>query len=256
MTRPSSRTALITGGNRGLGRAAALALAADGTDVVLTYRGNADEATAVVGEVEALGRRAAALQLDTTVPGSFAAFAETLAATLQDVFGRETFDVLVNNAGYAGWTPFGEMTEEVLDELLAVHVKGPILLTELLAPSVADGGRIVFVSTGLTRFVANPAYSAYASAKGAIEVYTKYAAKALGARAITVNVLAPGATATDFAGGVIRDDEDYRAMISGLVAFGRIGEPDDIGGAVRAIASESAGWVTGQRIEASGGQAL
>jgi len=251
-----ARIALITGGNRGLGRAAALALAADDTDIVLTYRSNADEAAAVVAEVETLGRRAVALELDTTAASTFPAFAETLTATLRGTFARDTFDVLVNNAGFAGWTPFGETTEQVLDDLLAVHVKGPVLLTELLAPTVADGGRILFVSTGLTRFVANPAYSAYASAKGAVEVYTKYAAKALGSRGITVNVLAPGATATDFAGGVIRDDEDYRAMISGLVAFGRTGEPDDIGGAVRAIASESAGWVTGQRVEASGGQAL
>lgn len=251
-----TRTALITGGNRGLGRAAALALAADGADVVLTYRGGAGEAAAVVTEVEALGRRAAALQLDTTVASRFPVFGEALAGTLRECFDRETLDVVVNNAGHAGWTPFGETTEEALDDLLAVHVKGPILLTEQLAPSIADGGRVVFVSTGLTRFVANPAYSAYASAKGAIEVYTKYAAKALAPRGITVNVIAPGATATDFAGGVIRDDEDYRAMITSLVAFGRVGEPDDIGGAVRALASESAAWITGQRVEASGGQAL
>ncbi|WP_229054988.1 SDR family NAD(P)-dependent oxidoreductase [Aeromicrobium sp. Leaf350] len=251
-----TRIALITGGNRGLGRAAALSLAADGTDVVLTYRGGSEEASAVVAEVEALGRRAAALQLDTTVPSGFAAFAEALTSTLREVFDRETFDVLVNNAGYSGWTPFGETTEAQLDDLLAVHVKGPILLTELLAPLVVDGGRVLFVSTGLTRFVATPAYSAYASAKGAIEVYTTYAAKALGSRGITVNVVAPGATATDFGGGMIRDNDDYRAMITANHAFGRVGEPEDIGGAIRALASESAGWITGQRVEASGGQAL
>ena len=256
MTRPTTRIALITGGNRGLGRAAALALAADGADVVLTYRGGVDEAAGVVAEVEALGRRAAAIQLDTTAPSTFPAFAADLARTLGDTFDRDTFDVLVNNAGFSGWTPFGETTEAQLDDLLAVHVKGPILLTELLAASLVDGGRILFVSTGLTRFVATPAYSAYASAKGAIEVYTQYAAKALGPRGITVNVIAPGATATDFSGGMIRDNEDYRAMITANHAFGRVGEPEDIGGAVRALASESAGWITGQRVEASGGQAL
>jgi NAD(P)-dependent dehydrogenase (short-subunit alcohol dehydrogenase family) len=137
-----------------------------------------------------------------------------------------------------------------------VHVKGPILLTELLAPMICDGGRVLFTSTGLTRYIANPGYSVYATMKGAIEVYTRYAAKALGAREITVNAIAPGATATDFAGGRIRDDETYRAMITANHARGRVGEPEDIGAAVRTIVSETAGWITAQRIEASGGQSL
>lgn len=250
-----TRTALITGGNRGLGRSAALALAADDTDVVLTYRSNADEAETVVAEIQALGRRAAALRLDTTAHDTFAAFADTLRTQLSD-WGLDSFDVLVNNAGVAGWTPFGETTAEQIDDLLAVHVKGPILLTELLAPLVADGGRVVFVSTGLTRFVAMTEYSVYASAKGAIEVYTTYAAKVLGARGITVNALAPGATATDFGGGMVRDDSQVREHLDSTIALGRVGEPDDIGAAFRALVSPEAGWITAQRVEASGGQSL
>jgi NAD(P)-dependent dehydrogenase (short-subunit alcohol dehydrogenase family) len=166
------------------------------------------------------------------------------------------FDILVNNAGFDRLTPFGQTTVDVIDALYAVHVRGPVLLTELLAPMVRDGGRILFTSSGLTRYAANPAYSVYAAMKGAVEVYTKYAAKVLGARAITVNALAPGATATDFAGGVIRDDADYRAMVTANHASGRVGEPEDIGNAVRAITAEAASWITAQRIEASGGQSL
>jgi NAD(P)-dependent dehydrogenase (short-subunit alcohol dehydrogenase family) len=251
-----ARIALITGGNRGLGRAAALALAEDGCDIVLTYRSHAHEAEAVVGQITALGRTAAALALDVTDSAAFPGFADELRACLREHWGTEEFDVLVNNAGFEGRTPFGQTDAATIDSLHAVHVKGPILLTELLAPMVRDRGRVLFSSTGLTRYVANPVYSVYAAMKGAIEVYTKYAAKVLAGRGITVNVLAPGATATDFGGGVIRDDEAYRAMITANHASGRVGEPEDIGGAVRAVVSESAGWITTQRIEASGGQSL
>ncbi len=251
-----ARIALITGGNRGLGRAFALALADDGTDVIVTYRSNPEEANAVVAELSERGRAAAALRLDVTDHGSFPAFADELLRQLRERWGREQFDILLNNAGFDSLTPFGQTDAETMDALYAVHVKGPVLLTELLAPMIADGGRVLFSSTGLTRYVANPAYSVYAAMKGAIEVYIKYAAKALGARAITVNAIAPGATATDFAGGRIRDDDAYRAMILASHAFGRIGEPQDIGGAVRAVVSASAGWITAQRIEAAGGQSL
>lgn len=251
-----TRIALVTGGNRGIGRAAAGALADDGTDVILTYRANPDEAEEVAGKLAARGRTAVALPLDLTEPGTFPAFAEQLRAHLRNRWGTDRFDILVNNAGFDKLTPFGQTTAEDVDALYAVHVRGPILLTELLAPMVRDGGRILFTSSGLTRYAANPAYSVYAAMKGAIEVYTKYAAKVLGARAITVNALAPGATATDFAGGVIRDDDKYRAMVTANHASGRVGEPEDIGNAVRAVTAEAASWITAQRIEASGGQSL
>jgi NAD(P)-dependent dehydrogenase (short-subunit alcohol dehydrogenase family) len=251
-----TRIALITGGNRGIGRASARALADDGTDIIVTYRSSPEEANSVVAELSGRGRTAIALPLDTTDHDSFPAFAGQLREQLRERWAQEQLDIFINNAGFDRLTPFGQADAAAIDALYAVHVKGPILLTELLAPMIRDGGRVLFISTGLTRYVANPAYSVYAAMKGAIEVYTRYAAKALGARAITVNALAPGATATDFAGGRIRDDEAYRAMVTANHAFGRVGEPEDIGGAVRAIVSGSAGWITAQRIEASGGQSL
>lgn len=251
-----TRIALVTGGNRGIGRAAADALAADGTDVILTYRSNPEDAEEVVGKLAARGRTAAALPLDLTQPETFPGFVEQLRAQLLGRWATDQFDILVNNGGFDRLTPFGQTTADVIDALYAVHVRGPVLLTELLAPLVRDGGRILFTSSGLTRYAANPAYSVYAAMKGAVEVYTKYAAKVLGTQAITVNALAPGATATDFAGGVIRDDDKYRAMVTANHASGRVGEPEDIGNAVRAITAEAASWITAQRIEASGGQSL
>jgi NAD(P)-dependent dehydrogenase (short-subunit alcohol dehydrogenase family) len=251
-----TRIALITGGNRGIGRASARALADGGTDVILTYRSNAGEASSVVAELSEAGRTAVALPLDTIDHHSFPAFADELRRQLRERWAREQFDILINNAGFDAETPFGQTGAAEIDALYAVHVRGPILLTELLAPMISDGGRILFTSTGLTRYIANPAYSVYAAMKGAIEVYTRYAAKSLGPRAITVNAIAPGATATDFAGGRIRDNDAYRAMVTANHARGRVGEPEDIGGAVRTIVSETAGWITAQRIEASGGQSL
>lgn len=252
----TNRIILITGGSRGLGRAAALALADAGDDIVLTYRGGADDAAAVVAEIESRGRRAVALQLDTTAPDTFGAFAETVRTTLAGLWQRDTFDVLVNNAGYAGLTRFGSIEREVVESLVAVHLTGVVLLTQQLAPLLADGGRVLNVSSGTTRMVVNTGLSVYAAIKGAVEVWTRYLAQDLAPRGITVNVLAPGATATDFAGGSIRDDENYRGMIRPLVALGRIGEPEDIGAAVAAVLDPRMAWVTGERIEASGGQRL
>ncbi|MCR6688003.1 SDR family oxidoreductase [Cellulomonas sp.] len=250
-----TRTALVTGGSRGLGRATALALAADGADVVVTYVRGAAAADEVVTMLEQGGGRAAALELDTSAPETFATFAAALGSVL-DGWGAPGLDVLVNNAGVAGSTPLGGTTAAAVDELYAVHVRGPVLLTQELAPLLVDGGHVLNVSSGLTRFVGAPAYSVYAAMKGAVEVWTRYLAKELGPRRIAVNAIAPGATATDFAGGVIRDDERYRSLIEGASAMGRVGEPDDVGRAAAAIVSSSLSWVTGQRIEASGGQSL
>lgn len=251
-----SRIILITGGSRGLGRAAALALAASGDDVVLTYRSEADAARAVVAEVTAAGRRAVALPLDTMAPETFPAFAETLGDALRETWGRTDFDALVNNAGFAGLTPFGGIERAEIDRLFAVHVTGVVLLTQQLEPMLVDGGRILNVSTGLTRFAANPGLSVYAAAKSAIETWTMYLAQQLGPRGIAVNVIAPGATATDFGGGALRDDERARAGVLPTVAMGRIGEPDDIGTAIAGVLDPRLGWATAQRIEASGGQRL
>jgi NAD(P)-dependent dehydrogenase (short-subunit alcohol dehydrogenase family) len=251
-----TRIALITGGSRGLGRASALALADHDVDVVLTYRTGADEAAAVVADLEAAGRTAVALPLDTTMPETFPAFAATLRETLHATWGRDDLDILVNNAGYALDTFFGSTTREQIESLLAVHVTGPVLLTQELSPLLADGGAVLNVSTGLTQNLVNPGYSVYAAMKGAVEVWTRYLAKELGPRGIRVNVLEPVATATEFAGVQIRDNEAYQAGIIASSALGRVGQPDDIGRAAAAILSEEFAWVTGQRLEASGGQGL
>jgi len=247
------RIALVTGGNRGLGRASALALAAAGTDVVLTYRQHEDEAAAVVDELAALGRRAVALRLDTADLADVDGFAPRLAAALHDTWGRETLDVLVNNAGHALATPLGGTTADDLQALFDVHVRGVYLLTQSLLPLLADGGRVVNVSSGLARFVQPGHHAGYGAMKAAVEALTRYWAVELGARGITVNVVAPGPVATDFAGGAVRDTDGLRAALGAQAALGRVGEAGDIGAVVAALASPDLGWVTGQRIEASGG---
>ncbi|MGL5851701.1 MAG: SDR family NAD(P)-dependent oxidoreductase [Phycicoccus sp.] len=255
-TSTQQKIALVTGGNRGLGREEALALAADGADVVITFRSHEDEADAVVAEVEALGRTAAALHLDTGDHDSFAEFGERLDALLRDRWNRDTFDVLVNNAGHADATVLGSITTDHVASLVDVHFTGVVLLTDALVPRLTDGGRIVNTSTGLARFSLAFSYAVYGAVKGAVEVWTRYLAKELGPRGITVNVIAPGATATDFGGGAMRDDDGTRAFLAGTIAMGHVGRPEDIGAAVAAIASDRMRWVTGQRIEASGGMLL
>ena len=244
--------ALITGGSRGLGKSMALKLAEHGTDVVLTYRSNQGEAEAVVATIQKLGRRAVALPLDVGKAASFKAFAEQLRASLQQHWQRDQFNYLVNNAGIGIHARFADTTEAQFDELVNIHFKGAFFLTQALLPMIADGGRILNVSSGLARF-ALPGYAAYASMKGAIEVLTRYLAKELGARGIAVNTLAPGAIETDFGGGVVRDNADVNAFVASQTALGRVGKPDDIGGVVAALLSKDSGWINGQRIEASGG---
>lgn len=247
--------ALITGASRGLGRNAAQHLARQGSDLILTYRSGADEAQALVSEVEALGRRAVALPLDVARSGSFPAFAAEVKAALARIWQRDTFDHLVNNAGIGIHASIAETTESQFDTLVDIHLKGPFFLTQVLLPLIADGGRIVNVSSGLARF-ALPGYAAYASMKGGIEVLTRYLAKELGPRGISVNVLAPGAIETDFGGGAVRDNAQLNAMIASQTALGRVGLPDDIGGAIAMLLQPGNRWITGQRIEASGGMFL
>jgi NAD(P)-dependent dehydrogenase (short-subunit alcohol dehydrogenase family) len=251
----TERVALITGGNRGLGRSTALALASAGADVVITYRSNADEAADVIEAVEALGRTAVALQLDTSEVTTFDRFVGELQAALKERWGRDSFDFLVNNAGVAARTPIGETSVEAFDLLVDVHFKGVFFLTQSLLPVIADGGRIINVSTGLTRFVGD-GLAIYAAVKAAIETLTRYEAQALGPRGITVNAVAPGAIATDFGGGAVRDNEQIRQHLSGLTALGRVGEPEDIGPVIAALLSPGTGWINAQRIEVSGGQQL
>jgi NAD(P)-dependent dehydrogenase (short-subunit alcohol dehydrogenase family) len=254
-TTSTPRIALITGGSRGLGRNAAQHLAHAGIDVVLTYHSNRDAAEATVAEIEALGRKAAALQLDAGDVASFPAFADALKATLGEVWGRETFDILVNNAGFGLYKPFAETTEADFDSLMNVHFKGVFFLTQGLLPLLADGARIVNISSGLARF-SMPGSSAYGSMKGAIETLTRYMARELAPRGITANALAPGAIETDFGGGRVRDNPEINKMVAAQTALGRVGLPDDVGGALAALVSEGTNWVTGQRIEVSGGMLL
>jgi NAD(P)-dependent dehydrogenase (short-subunit alcohol dehydrogenase family) len=246
------KIALITGGSRGLGRNAALKLAARGIDVVLTYRQRADEATEAVAAIEALGARALALPLDVGDSASFANFAERLQAALQDHWQRHSFNFLVNNAGIGIHAAFAETSEAQFDELMNIHLKGSFFLTQHLLPLLADGGAILNISTGLTRFT-QPGFAAYAAMKGGVEVLTRYLARELGPRGIRVNVLAPGAIETDFGGGQVRDNPQMNTYLASQTALGRVGRPDDIGDATALLLADESGWINAQRIEASGG---
>ena len=251
----SGKISIVTGGSRGLGKNTALHLARKGVDVILTYRSQQAEAEAVVAEIERFGARAVALQLNMADCRSFADFAVQIKKSLTARWKREQFDYLVNNAGIGIRAGFAETSEEQFDQLMNIHFKGVFFLTQALLPLIADGGRIVNVSTGLTRF-ALPGFAAYASMKGAIEVLTKYLAKELGDRGIAVNVVAPGAIETDFGGGVVRDNAEINAFIASQTALGRVGVPDDIGGVIASLLSDDNRWINAQRIEASGGMFL
>lgn len=250
-----TRIALITGGSRGLGRNTALAVARSGGDVVLTYRSNADEAQAVVAEIEALGRKAVTLQLDTGDVEAFPAFVEQLRNALRETWQRDAFDHLVNNAGHGDTAPIADTTVAQFDLLVDVHFKGVFFLTQALLPLINDGGRIVNISTGLTRF-AYPGYAAYAATKAAVETLSLYMAKEFGARGIAVNTVAPGAIETDFGGGAVRDNAQINAQLAGITALGRVGVADDIGPMIAALLGDANRWVNAQRIEVSGGQAI
>jgi NAD(P)-dependent dehydrogenase (short-subunit alcohol dehydrogenase family) len=246
---------LVTGGSRGLGRNTALSIARQGGDVILTYRSAAAEANAVVAEIAALGRKAIALQLDVGDVKTFAAFVDKVRAVLQATWHRDRFDHLVNNAGHGEMASIAETTEAQFDALFNVHVKGVFFLTQALLPVIADGGRIVNFSSGLTR-ISYPGFSAYSAAKGAVEILTVYMAKELGSRGITVNTVAPGAIETDFLGGAVRDVPDYNKAFAAMTALGRVGLPDDIGPMVARLLGSDNRWVNAQRIEVSGGQVI
>lgn len=251
----TSKIALITGGSRGLGRNMALHLARHGIDSVLTYHSGEDGARQTAAEIEAMGRRAAVLQLDTSATGGFEAFRTRLLQALDDVWQRQSFDFLINNAGTGVYKTFAETSEEEFDQLMSIHLKGVFFLTQVLEPHIADGGRIINLSSGLTRF-SLPGFAAYAAMKGAVEVLTRYLAKELGPRGIAVNTLAPGAIETDFGGGMVRDNPELNSFVALQTAMGRAGLPDDIGGAVASLLAGETGWMTAQRIEVSGGQNL
>jgi NAD(P)-dependent dehydrogenase (short-subunit alcohol dehydrogenase family) len=250
-----NKIALVTGGSRGLGKDMALRLAEKGLDVIITYNSQAQDAQAVVAQIQQAGQKAATIQLNTGDIKSFASFATQLQDVLQNTFSTTHFDFLVNNAGVGGYSPFADVTEELFDQMLNIHFKGVYFFTQKMVMLMNDGGGIVNVSSGLTR-VSVPASSAYASMKGAIEVFTRYLAKELGARGIRANVIAPGAIMTDFGGAHLRNSEELQKFISSVTALGRPGVAEDIGGVVAFLCTEDARWVNGQRIEVSGGMAL
>ncbi|PKR48016.1 SDR family oxidoreductase [Thalassospira marina] len=248
-----SKIALVTGASRGLGRNTALAIARSGNDVIITYQSRESDANAVIDEITALGRKAVALQLDVGNVAGFGTFVEQLTGALQKNWQRDSFDHLVNNAGHGDMAAITDTTEEQFDRLVNVHFKGVFFLTQALLPLLADGGRIVNLSSGLTR-VSYPGFSAYSAVKGAVEILSLYLAKELGARGITVNTVAPGAIETDFLGGAVRDMPDLNKVFADMTALGRVGVPDDIGPMIANLLGDGNRWINAQRIEVSGGQ--
>lgn len=250
-----SKIALVTGGSRGLGKDMALSLAKKGLNVVLTYKSKKEEAEQVVAEIENLGQKALALQLNTAEVSSFNTFIPNLEKELVATFNTNKIDFLVNNAGFGIHASFLETTEENFDDLMHVHFKGVFFLTQKMMGIMNDGGGIVNISSGLARF-SLPGYGAYAAMKGAIETLTKYQAKELGVRKIKVNVVAPGAIETDFGGGAVRDNEQLNNYVASITALGRTGQANDIGSVVAFLCTDDAKWVNAQRIEVSGGMNL
>ncbi len=250
-----NKIALVTGGSRGLGRNAALKIAAKGIGVIVTYQSKKEEADATVNEIKNLGVPAAAIQLNVGDAKTFDAFFNEVKSVLKSVFNAEKFDFLINNAGIGIHASFADTTEEQFDALVNIHYKGAFFLTQKALPLLNDGSGIINVSSGLARF-ATPGYAAYASMKGAMETLTKYQAKELGERGIRSNIVAPGAIETDFGGGMVRDNDQINAGIAANTALGRVGLPDDIGGVVAFLCTEDARWINAQRIEASGGMFL
>lgn len=249
------KIAIITGASRGLGRNTALNIARRGSDVIITYQNREHDAQAVIAEIEAMGRKALALRLDASDSAGFPAFAAKVRSALQTTWQRDTFDHLVNNAGHGEMALFEDTTEAQFDKLFNVHVKGVFFLTQALLPLLANGGRIVNLSSGLTR-VSYPGFGAYSAAKGAIEVLSVYLAKELGSRGIAVNTVAPGAIETDFLGGAVRDMPDLNKGFAQMTALGRVGVPNDVGPMIANLLSEDNRWINAQRIEVSGGQVI
>ncbi|MEP6673534.1 MAG: SDR family oxidoreductase [Ferruginibacter sp.] len=248
----ATKIALVTGGSRGLGKDMAISIARKGIDIILTYRTNETEAQSTVAAVEALGRKAIALQLDMGNFVSLDTFVQQVLQSLKEEWSTGHFDFLINNAGMGATVPFLEVTEELFTNFLNVHFKSIYFLTQKFVPHINSGGRIINISTGTTRF-SNPGYSVYASMKGAIEVFTKYLAKELGSKGIGANVVAPGPVETDFNNAAIRSNPNMKGMLSSLSPLGRVGNADDIGSVVAFLCTDDAKWINGQRIEVSGG---
>lgn len=247
-----TKIALVTGGSRGLGRDMALALADKGFDVIITYRTQIEEAQQTVAAIVNKGRKAISLSFDATQIKALDGFIGVLKETLQQHWQTSTFDFLINNAGVGATIPIAQVTEETFDDLLNIHFKSVYFLTQKCAPLLNDGGSVINISSGTTRFCV-PGYSVYSSMKGAVEIFTRYIAKEFGARGIRANVVAPGPVETDFNSAAIRNNPQMKSFLSGLSPLGRVGNADDIGGVVAFLCTDEAKWINGQRIEVSGG---
>ena len=248
----TNKIALVTGGSRGLGKDMAMALANKGVDVVITYRTKKEEAENVVAEIQKLGRKAAAFFFDAGDIKSFDGFIVQLTNTLQQNWRVAKFDFLINNAGVGATIPIAQVTEEAFDNLMNIHFKGVYFLTQKSLVVMNDGGCVINISSGTTRFCV-PGYSVYSSLKGAAEIFTKYIAKEFGNRGIRSNIVAPGPIETDFNNAAIRSDPQMKAALGGMSPLGRVGQADDIGSVVAFLCSEEGKWINGQRIEVSGG---
>lgn len=246
------KIAVITGSSRGIGRSCALQCASRGIGVVVTYNSHKPGADAVVEEVERLGGKAVALKLDVGRTETFIEFAGQVAAALQQAWGRDSFDYLVNNAGAASFNLIEAVTEAEFDAMLGVHLKGPFFLTQTLLPMIAPGGAIVNVSSATTR-VATPGVAPYAAMKGGLEVLTRYMAKEFGERQIRVNAVSPGPIRTDLGGNFLDSDPEFARLLATQTALGRVGEPDDVGRAIAMLLSRDSEWVNAQTIEIGGG---
>ncbi|WP_075344397.1 SDR family NAD(P)-dependent oxidoreductase [Tenacibaculum agarivorans] len=247
-----SKTAVITGGSRGLGRDMALSLAKNGHDIIFSYHTQKEKAQSVIDEIKKLGQNVIAFPFNAKELESGKAFIKNVTDHLNSSKGSPNFDFLINNAGTGIHNLISDTSEVEFDEMLNIHLKSVYFLTQTALPFLNNSGRIINISSGLTRF-SLPGMSAYAIMKSGVETFTKYLAKELGGRQITANVVAPGAIATDFAGGTNRDNQEKRKIIENLTALGRVGEAHDIGGVVAFLCAENSGWINGQRIEVSGG---
>lgn len=252
MTSNLNKVALVTGGSRGLGKNMAIQLAKKGFDIILTYNSNVNEAAKVVDEITAMGKKAKAIQLDVANSKGFDAFVQSVKSSLTNDFKTENLFAIINNAGIGTYTSIAETSEQVFDSMVNIHLKAPYFITQKLLSVICDGGSIVNISSGLTRFSYSN-YAPYAIMKAAIESLTRYQSQEFGSRKIRVNTIAPGAIATDFGGGAVRDNKDLNAMIANTTALGRVGLPDDVGSVVAFLCSDDAKWVNAQRLEVAGG---
>ena len=247
-----NKVAVVTGGSRGLGKNMALRLAEKGVDIIVTYVSKKEDAENVVKEIEALGRKGAALKFDASDFKGIDGFVNDVLSVLKSKWNADKIDILVNNAGIGQTVKIDDMTEEIFDKFLNIHFKTVYFLTQKLLRKMNDNGRVINISSGTTRFCV-AGYSVYAALKSAIETFTKYLSKEAGHRGITANVVAPGAIETDFNNAAIKNNPKMKEFLASSSPLGRVGKADDIGGVVAFLCSDDAKWINGQRMEVSGG---